>query len=113
MSNKEILKIANSAVINGDNEGFLKFCTDDIKWTFVGDKTLKGKPAVREYMRTAYIEPPQFNVEHLIAEGDLVTAIGKISMKNEDGKMTNYSYCDVWLFRDGKMAELRAFVIND
>lgn len=111
MSNKEILQKANEAVVAGDNEGFLKFCTDDTKWIFVGDKTLNGKQEVREYMRTAYIEPPQFNVEHLIAEGDFVTAIGKISMKNGNGKLVNYSYCDVWRFKDGKMAELHAFVI--
>ncbi len=111
MSNKEILQKANEAVTAGDNEGFLTFCTDDTKWTFVGDKTLNGKQAVREYMQTAYIEPPQFNVEHLIEEGNFVTAVGKISMKNDNGKLVDYSYCDVWRFKNGKMAELHAFVI--
>ncbi len=111
MSNKEVLQKANEAVTAGDNEGFLTFCTDDTKWIFVGDKTLNGKQAVREYMQTAYIEPPQFNVEHLIAEGDFVTAVGKISMKNDNGKLIDYSYCDVWRFKNGKMAELHAFVI--
>lgn len=109
--NKEILEKANSAVTNGDNEGYLSFCTEDTEWTFVGDKTLKGKEAVRQYMATAYVEPPKFTVENLIAEGNYVTAMGKISMKNDDGKLVNYSYCDVWRFQDGKMAELNAFVI--
>lgn len=112
LSNKEILEKANAAVTEGDNEGFLSFCTEDTEWTFVGDKTLKGKEAVRQYMATAYVEPPKFMVETLIAEGEYVTAIGKISMKDEDGKMVHYAYCDVWRFRDGKMAELRAFVIE-
>lgn len=110
--NKAILEKANAAVTAGDNEGFLHFCTDDTKWTFVGDKTLEGKEAVREYMATAYVEPPKFIVEHFIAEGEFVTAVGSISMKDEDGKMIDYSYCDVWRFRDGKMAELKAFVIE-
>lgn len=112
LTNKAILEKANAAVTAGDNEGFLYFCTDDTKWTFVGDKTLEGKEAVREYMATAYLEPPQFMVENLIAEGEFVTAVGSISMKDENGKMVDYSYCDVWRFRDGKMAELRAFVIE-
>jgi len=56
----------------------------------VGDQTLQGKAAVRQYMGKAYIEPPQFMVDHLIADGDFVTALGKISMKNEDGKVINY-----------------------
>jgi ketosteroid isomerase-like protein len=59
-----------------------------------------------------YLEPPKFDVENLIAEGDFVSAIGKIRMKDEGGKVTDYSYCDVWRFRDGKMAELKAFVIK-
>lgn len=110
--NKAILEKANAAVTAGDNEGFLAFCTADTTWTFVGDKTLEGKEAVRQYMASAYVEPPKFMVQNLIAEGDFVTAVGKISMKDETGKMIDYSYCDVWRFRDGKMAELQAFVIE-
>jgi uncharacterized protein (TIGR02246 family) len=112
LNNKEILEKANAAVSLGDNEGFLNYCTEDTIWTFVGDQTLKGKEAVRKYMATAYIEPPKFNVEELIAGGEFVTAVGTISMKNEQGQMVDYSYCDVWRFRDGKMAELKAFVIE-
>ncbi|WP_353720252.1 nuclear transport factor 2 family protein [Dyadobacter sp. 676] len=110
--NKAILEKANAAIINGDHEGFLAFCSDDTEWTFVGDQTLRGKEAVRQYMAIAYAEPPRFIVENLIAEGDFVTALGKISMKDETGELADYAYCDVWRFRDGKMAELRAFVIK-
>ena len=109
---KEILKKANAAITQGDNEGFLSFCTDDTEWNFIGDQTLKGKEAVREYMKTAYKQPPDFEVKNLIAEDDFVTAIGTIKMKDENGKTTTYSYCDVWKFREGKMAELNAFVIE-
>lgn len=111
MSNKAILEKANAAVSSGDNEGFLSFCTEDTEWTFVGDQTLKGKEAVRQYMKTAYVEPPKFVVENMIAEGDYLTAIGRISLKNEAGEMVDYSYCDVWRFELGKMAELKAFVV--
>lgn len=111
-NHKTILEKANAAITRGDNEGFLSFCTDDTEWTFVGDKTLRGKEAVRQYMVKAYAEPPKFRVENLIAEGEFVTALGKISMKNEDGRLVDYSYCDVWRFQDGKMAELKAFVIE-
>lgn len=112
-NNKAILEKANAAVTEGDYEGFLSFCTDDLKWTFVGDQILGGKVAVRKYMALAYQEPPKFMVENLIAEGKFVTAIGKISMMNKDGKMIHYSYCDVWRFRNDKMAELKAFVIEN
>ena len=111
-NNKAILEKANAAITQGDYEGFLSFCTDDTEWTFVGDKTLRGKEAVRQWMATAYTEPPKFMVANLIAEGDFVTALGNITMKDEDGKEIPYSYCDVWRFRNGKMVELMAFVIK-
>lgn len=110
--NKEILEGANAAISEGNNEGFLSFCADDIEWTFVGDKTLKGKEAVRQWMAKTYIEPPKFMVANLIAEDDFVTALGDITMKDENGKAAHYSYCDVWRFRGGKIVELRAFVIK-
>ena len=110
--NKQILEKGNAAIVEGNNEGFLAFCADDTEWTFVGDKTLKGKEAVRQWMETAYIEPPKFTVLHLIAEGDFVTAVGQIKMKDEEGEEADYSYCDVWRFREGKIVELKAFVIK-
>lgn len=110
--NKATLEKANAAITKGDKEGFLMYCTEDTEWIFIGDQTLKGKEAVRQYMAVAYLEPPKFNVAHLIAEGDFVTALGNITMKDEEGKENHYAYCDVWRFRDGKMAELQAFVIK-
>ena len=113
MDNKAILEKANEAIRKGDQEGFLSFCTDDTVWTFVGDKTLRGKEAVRQWMATAYREPPKFRVDRLIAGEEFVTALGVITIKDEEGRAADYSYCDVWRFRDGKMVELLAFVIKN
>ncbi|QJB32546.1 nuclear transport factor 2 family protein [Chitinophaga oryzae] len=112
LTNKAILEKANAAITNGDNEGFLAYCTDDTEWVFVGDRTLRGKEAVRQYMSEVYTVPPVFHVDHLIAEGEFVTAVGNISLKDNNGKTVHYAYCDVWRFRDGKMAELKAFVVE-
>ena len=110
--NKAILEEANAANAAGNYEGFLSFCADDTEWTFVGDKTLRGKEAVRQYMAETYIEPPKFTTVNLIAEGDFVTALGDITLKDENGKAAHYSYCDVWRFRGDKIVELKAFVIK-
>lgn len=113
MANKEILQNANAAVVRGDNEGFLLYCHDDLIWNFVGDQILRGKEAVREYMRENYKTPPNFTVTNLIADGDYVSAIGTIMIRDKEGIEIRHSYCDVWRFQDGKMAELMAFVIKE
>ena len=110
--NKAILEAANAAVADGDYERFVSFCDEDTEWTFVGDRILKGKEAVRQWMTDEYIEPPKNKVENLIAEKDFVTAVGEITGKDKDGRAVHYSYCDVWRFRDGLMVELKAFVIK-
>lgn len=109
--NKSILEQANAAIAEGNHEGFLSFCTDDTEWTFIGERTLKGKDAVRQWMATTYIEPPKFMVARLIAEDDFVVALGEITVKGRDGREINHSYCDIWRFRGDKMFQLKAFVV--
>lgn len=110
--NKATLQKANAAITQGDYEGFLAHCTEDTVWNFIGDRTLKGKEAVRAWMDTAYKEPPVFEVHRLVAEDDIVTAIGEIMLKDGAGEARRHAYCDVWRLRDGKLAELHAFVIE-
>lgn len=111
-TNKATLSRANEAISAGDFDGFLAWCTEDTVWNFLGDRTLTGKAAVRRWMVETYQVPPRFRVDRLIAEGDFVVAMGEITLQDESGNDTHHSYCDVWRFRDGKMAELRAFVVD-
>ena len=104
---KQILLKGNAEIDKGNNEGFLELCTDDTEWNFLGDKILKGKEAVRSYMKENYLRPPKVKVEKLVAEGITLVAIGKISI--DEGK--EQSYCDVWEFQGDKLHKLKAFVI--
>lgn len=62
-------------------------------------------------MATSYQQPPNFDLERFIAEDEYVTALGTIMLPDQDGGAeVKYAYCDVWQFRDGKMAGLKAFV---
>lgn len=111
-ANKQILERANAAIAAGDFDGFLSFCTDDTTWNFVGERVLEGKQAVRDWMVSAYKEPPRFEVHRMISEGDVLCAVGEITLKDERGGATRHAYCDVWRFRGDKLAELHAFVVE-
>lgn len=112
MNNTEILHKANAFVSKGDNESFLTYCTENTKWVFVGERTLHGKEEVRAYMEEFYQEPPVFNVEQSVEEGDYLMVTGEIRLKNKEGKYEDFDYCDIWRFENGKIAELKAFVIE-
>ena len=112
MNNTTILHKANEFVSNGDYESFLDYCTSNTKWVFVGERTLNGKEEVRAYMKEFYREPPVFNVEKAIEENNFVTVTGEIRLKNKTGIYEYFDYCDIWRFENGKIAELKAFVIE-
>lgn len=111
-NNKEIVEKVNASFAEGGVEGFLSHCADDVVWTMVGNKSTIGKQAIREWMASMDMEPPKFTVDNIIAEGDFVTAYGDLTLKEKDGKTVPYAYCDIYRFRDGKIAELNSFVIK-
>jgi len=112
MKNATILHQANEFVKKGNYESFLAYCTLDTKWVFVGERILEGKDKVREYMKEFYLEPPVFTIEKTIEDGSYVTVTGEITLKAANGTYNHYDYCDVWRFENGKIAELKAFVIE-
>lgn len=109
--NKAIVEKINQAFSSNDVEGFLTHCVEEMTWTMVGHPPLKGKTAIREWMGQGPSESPQFTVDSVVAEGDMVTVIGDMTMK-EDGQVVPYSYCDVWRFDGDKAVDLKAFVIK-
>ena len=116
MSNKykEIVEKVNDAFSSGNTGAFIDLCADDIQWTIVGDQTVSGKEALREFMKSMEgHEPPKFSVDTLIAEGDSVMATGGMTMEVEPGCEGAYGYCDIYRFNgDGQIAELRTFVVK-
>lgn len=112
MNLKQILKEANACIASGNYDQFLTYCTIDTRWTFVGETFLIGIDEVRDYMIEAYIKPPKLNVDIMIEEGNYLTAVGTISIINTNSIWIDYAYCDVWRFENGKLAELKAFVVN-
>ena len=110
--NKEVVEKVNAAFAKGDVEAFLACCADDVVWTMVGDKTVKGKGAIREWMGSMPMDPPKFSVDAVVADGDFATAFGDMTMTEKDGSIVPYSYCDVYRFRGDKIVELNAFVIR-
>lgn len=110
--NKEIVAKADAAFAKGNIEGFLSLCAEDVEWTMVGEKVVKGKEAIRQWLASMKSEPPKLTIGKVIAEEDFATAYGDMTMKDKDGKIIPFSYCDIYRFRDGKIAELRSFVVR-
>ena len=113
LKNKEIVEKVNAAFAENNPEVFLSNCADDVTWTMVGEKTSNGKKAIQKWLAEMKdMDPPKFSVAKVIAEGGSVVCFGDMTMKDKDGKVQNYSYCDIYGFDKDKIAELTSYVIK-
>ena len=111
--NREIVEKINNAFLAGNTEGFLEQCSDDVVWVMEGEKTTEGKSAIRDWMsQMEGCEPPKFTVKRMIADGNSVACFGEMTMGQPPEAPGTYSYCDVYQFADGKVTELRSFVVK-
>jgi ketosteroid isomerase-like protein len=110
--NKRIIEEINKAFEDNKPEVFLDYCTEDVRWEMAGDEPRNGKNAIREFMSSmGDMEPPKINVTQIISEGSSAACYGDMTMI-EKGTEATYSYCDIYRFAGGKVAELRTFVVK-
>ncbi len=113
--NREIVEQANALLMDGKTEEFTLLCTEDVEWTLLGDSPTKinGRDGIIKFMASTSpsdSEVPKFTVLNILAEGDTVISNGEMSMKGNDGKLVPYAYCDIYTFKDGKIAKFLTFM---
>lgn len=111
--NKQIVEKVNASFAEGETEVFLEHCKPDVVWKMVGEETRTGVDTIRKFMASmGDMEPPKFSAINVIGEGDYVAANGDMTMKNKEGKTESYSFCDIYRFDVGKIAELTSYVVS-
>jgi ketosteroid isomerase-like protein len=97
-----------------DHEQILSCSTDDIEWTVFGAFHLTGKEADDKAIDGApeFIDPPELEVVRLVEEGDVVMAELRGTAKRAAGGEMRMSMAEVFVMRDGRIAERRAWVIE-
>lgn len=109
---KGIIEDINAAFAKGDTEGFLDHCTEDVMWMMAGDRTVKGKTDILEYMKQGEgCEPPRFWADRIFVDGDSAACYGDMTMKETNGPEKEYHYCDIYRFDGSKVSELRSYVV--
>ena len=96
-----------------DHAQILSCLTEDIEWTVFGAFHLTGKDAYDKAIDGApeFVDPPELEVVRMVEQGDVVMAeMTGIARRAAGGEM-RMSMAEVFVMRDGKIAERRAWVI--
>ena len=97
-----------------DHEQILSCLTNDIEWTVFGAFRLTGKEAYDKAIDGApeFIDPPELEVVRIVEESDVVMAGLSGTAKQAAGAEMRMSMAEVFVMRDGRIAERRAWVIE-
>ena len=95
-----------------DHAQVLSCLTDDIEWTVFGAFHLTGKQAYDEAIEgPGWVAPPRLEVVRMVEQGDVVMAELDGWVLREGGGETRLSMAEVFVMRNGLIAERRAWVI--
>jgi ketosteroid isomerase-like protein len=96
-----------------DHAQILSCLTDDIEWTVFGHFHLAGKEAYDDAIEgPGFVGPPNLEVVRMVEQGDVVMAELVGSATRDTGEVMRMSMAEVFVMRDGKIAERRAWVIE-
>ena len=97
----------------GDHEQILSCLTDDIEWTVFGFFHLTGKIAYDAAIEgPGFAGPPKLEVVRMVEQGDVVMAELTGSATRDTGEVMRMSMAEVFVMRDGLIAERRAWVVE-
>ena len=96
-----------------DHEQILSCLTDDIEWTVFGWYHLTGKVAYdREIENPAFVGSPSLIITRMVEENDVVMAEITGEARRADGQLLRMAMGEVFVMRDAKISERRAYVIE-
>jgi ketosteroid isomerase-like protein len=110
--NKQLVDTYLDGFRTNDHEKILSCLTEDVAWTVFGHFQLTGKKAYDDAIDgPGFVGPPRLDVVRMVEEGDTVMAELLGWAPQEVGGPVRMSMAEVFVIRDGKIAERRAWVI--
>jgi ketosteroid isomerase-like protein len=111
--NKETVERYLDGFRRNDHAQILSCLTDDIAWTVFGAFHLTGKQAYDDAIEgPGFTGPPRLEVVRMVEEGDVVMAELTGSATRDTGEVMRMSMAEVFVMRDGRIAERRAWVVE-
>jgi ketosteroid isomerase-like protein len=95
-----------------DHAQILACLTDDIEWTVFGALHLTGKQAYDAAIEgPGFAGPPRLDVVRMVEQDDVVMAELTGEVTRDTGEVMRMSMAEVFVMRDGLIAERRAWVV--
>ena len=112
-ANKKTVQTYIDGFNKSDHQQILSCLTDDIEWTVFGWYRLTGKAAYdNEIENPAFTGSPVLTIVRMVEEDDVVMAELTAEVRRADGTPMRLAMGEVFVMRDTKICERRAYVIE-
>lgn len=92
------------------------YLSKEVKWNIVNDQELNGFIEVQRYFESVseYFDTvvTNFKVDEVIENKDKVVVVGTAEFYKDDKLLNVIEACDVYLFENNKVKELKSFCIS-
>lgn len=118
-TNRQLVAAIYSAFKAGDIPGLLDRLAEDVVWDVYGAPELPicgswtGKASVAEWfdLLGGTSEVTLFEIDHIVAEGDLVAVFGRESgMVQATGRDYSIAWAHLWTLQDGRAVRFQDFL---
>jgi ketosteroid isomerase-like protein len=113
---EEFIREFNEAFSRNDLNFILDHMSDDIVWKFIGEKDLKGKKEVQEFMAPmGNIETLEMELQQIISHNESAAANGWMRIKEPSGEIKKFGFADFYEFsgkEDAKIAKMTSYVVK-
>lgn len=108
---EKFLRDFNQAWADEDVARIAADVTDDIHFAMAGRPAIEGKTDFETFLKSMSGQSSdlELKVHQILIDGDRAAVTGELSMSDGE-KRSRYEFCDVYKLRDGKVAELIAYV---
>ena len=112
-ANKDIVRRYIDGFEKSDHDQILGCLTDDIQWTVFGAFRLEGKEAYdAEIENPAFTGSPTITITRMVEEDNVVMAEMLLEAQRATGETMRAAMGEVFVFRDGRITERRAYVVE-
>ena len=112
-ANKDIVRRYIDGFEKSDHDQILGCLTDDIRWTVFGAFRLEGKEAYdAEIENPAFAGSPTITITRMVEEDDVVMAEMTLEARRASGEKMRAAMGEVFVLKDGRIAERRAYVVE-
>lgn len=108
---EEFIRDFNEAFSRNDSNFILNHMSEDIEWNFIGERTVKGKAEVEEFLEPMKkVETLELELLEIITHGRTAAANGRMKIKEPSGEIKNFGFADFYELNGLKSPKVKKMI---